>query len=228
MSGSSRSRISGRPARAPQCGPRNLYGEQTTKSAPRSHVDRHVRSQVHRVDEEQRVRGMRHVGDRRQVGHGADQVGGSGDRHQPGGRGDHPLDLARRKLAGLRVEVGEADGGAHGLGGQHPGAHVGVVVEAGHHDLVARTPLLGQGARQVEGQLGHAAPEDDADGVGAEQVTEGGPGTHDGGVGIALGRRRGPAVGERGEQRVVHRPGDHVGGLGAPGSVEVRGGPVTQ
>ena len=195
--------------------------------ARRRHVDRDVRGEVHGVDEEQGARGMHHLGDGGQVGHGADQVGGAGHRHQPGGRGDHPLDLARCQLAGLRVEVGESDGGAHGLGGQHPGAHVGVVVEPGHHDLVARTPVLGQGAREVEGQLGHAAPEDDAAGVGTEQVSEGGPGPHDGGVGVALRRRRRPTVGERGEQGVVHRLGDHVGGLGATGPVEV-GGAVTQ
>ena len=56
------------------------------------------------------------------------------------------------------------------LGGQHPRPDVGVVVQPGDHDLVARAATLGQRAREVVGQLGHAAAEDDAAGIGAEQV----------------------------------------------------------
>ena len=106
-----------------------------------------------RVDVEPRPAGVHRLGDRRQVGPGADQVGGAGDGDQPGPAAElRRRATSRVQLAGVRVEVDPPHGGADGLGGDHPGPHVAVVVEPGHHDLVARPPVLGHGAGQVEGQ----------------------------------------------------------------------------
>ena len=59
---------------------------------------------------------------------------------------------------------------ADGFGRDHPGTDVRVVVQPRDDHLVARSPLLGHGARQVEGQLRHAAAEHDPAGIGAQQV----------------------------------------------------------
>ena len=76
---------------------------------------------------------------------------------------------------GARVELGPPHGGARALGVRDPGADVAVVVEPRDDDLVAGTPLLGQRAGDLEGQLGHAAAEDDARGVGVDEVGAGHP-----------------------------------------------------
>ena len=127
----------------------------------------------------------------------------------------------RVELAGRGVEVDPADGGPDRLGGQHPRAHVGVVVEPGDDDLVARAPALGQGAGEVHGQLGHRPSEDDPGRVGGEQVADGRPGRDDGCLGVALGGRRVAAVGQGRDQHVVHRLGHDVGRLRAARPVEV-------
>ena len=128
------------------------------------------------------------------------------------------------ELAGLGVEVGPAHGRPDRLGGDHPGPHVGVVVEPGHDDLVARAPALGEGAGEVHRQLGHRAPEHDP---GAGRRRAGRPSRRaardDRGLGVALGRRHVAAVGQRRGQHVVHRPRDDVGRLRAARPVEVGG-----
>ena len=114
-----------------------------------------------------------------------------------------------------------------GVGGPHPGPDVGVVVEPGHHDLVAGLPGLGQGAGQVEGQLGHRAAEDHAAGVAAEQVGHRGAGPDHDVLGAPLGGGHRPAVGEPAGHRGRDRVRDLAGHLRAAGAVEV-GGPVAQ
>ena len=64
------------------------------------------------------------------------------------------------------------------------------MVEPGHDDLVARAPVLGEGAGQVHRQLGHRAAEDDAGRVGTRagrRCAARAPATAS--VGVALGRR---------------------------------------
>jgi hypothetical protein len=50
---------------------------------------------------------------------------------------DDPGEGGDVQLGGGRVELRPAHGGAGPLGGQHPRPDVRVVVQPGHHDLVA-------------------------------------------------------------------------------------------
>ena len=106
---------------------------------------------------------------------------------------------------------------------QDPRPHVRVVVEPGHHHLVAGPPVLSEGPRHVHRELGHRAPEHDAARVGVQQVRHGRPASGEGATGVPLGRRRVRVVGERADERVVDRSGDDVGRLGAARAVEVGG-----
>ena len=126
------------------------------------------------------------------------------------------------QLARGRVEVGPAHGRAGGLGGEHPRADVRVVVEAADDDLVARPPVLGERAGEVEGQLGGGPAEDDAGRVDREQVAHRGTGLDDDAVGAPLGRRHRAAVRDGRGQGLDDRRGDDVGHLGPAGPVEVR------
>ena len=85
-------------------------------------------------------------------------------------RPDHRRDVGGGELAGRRVELGPAHARPGLLGGDDPRAHVGVVVEPADDDLVAGPPRGGQGAGQLEGQLGRRPAEDDAARVELEQV----------------------------------------------------------
>ena len=53
-----------------------------------------------------------------------------------------------------------------------PRRDVGVVVELGDHDLVARPPAPPQRPRQMEGERSHVCAEDDFGGCSTEEVGE--------------------------------------------------------
>jgi hypothetical protein len=179
--------------------------------------------EVHAVDEQQRAGVVDGGGDRRQVRAGAEEVRGPGDGDQPGAAGEQPRHVVRRQLGGGGVEVRPADGRAGRRRGVHPGADVRVVVQAGDDDLVARAPVLGERAGEVVGELGHAAAEDDAAGVGGEQVGDGGAGGEDDAVRAALGRGDGASVGDRGAEGGGDGVRHDVRRLRAARAVEVRG-----
>ncbi len=186
-------------------------------------VDRGVRRGVDAVDPVQRAHRVDEVGDAAHRGLGADEVGGRGRRDEAGPLGEDGRHGVGRELTGGGVEVDPADRGARGLGGLDPRADVRVVVEAGDDDLVAGTPLLRHRPREVVGEGGGAATEDDPAGVGPEQVGEGGAGVGDDPVGPALGRGGAPAVADRTRQGVGDGAADDVGDLAPPGPVEVGG-----
>ena len=190
-------------------------------------ADRHgcVRGEVHAVDEQQRARLVHHGRDAGEVGPGAEQVRRTGDRDEPGARGQHRR--VELELRGLGVEVDPAHRHAEGVRDPLPGPDVGVVVEPGDHDLVARLPGLGQGASEVEGQLGHRASEDHTPGVAAEQVRHRGAGLDDDLLGTAFGSGDGAPVGDATGHRGRDGVRDLAGHLGAAGTVEV-GRPVAQ
>jgi hypothetical protein len=156
-----------------------------------------VRGQVHPVDGEQRP-GVVHepcdLLDRRPR---ADQVRGAGDGDQPGAGGQHLRDVVGGELAGGRVERRPAHRRTYRLGGEHPRTDVRVVVQPGDHHLVARAPARRQGAGQVEGELGGAAPEDDAPRVRTQQIGDRRTSPEDDVVRQSLGSRSAAAVGDR-------------------------------
>ncbi len=177
---------------------------------------------MHTVDEQQRAGVMDQIGDRDQVGPGAEQVRRAGQRDETGPGSELVRDVGRGELGGVGVEVDEPHACAGPLGRDDPRTDVRVVIEAAHHHLVARPPSGRQRAGQFEGQRGHAAAEHDALGPGAEQVGHRGPGGVDGVLGPLLGGGDAAPVGDRGHQRGVDGVGHHVRRLRPAGPVEVR------
>ena len=128
---------------------------------------------------------------------------------------------AARELTGVRIEVGPANR-RFGRGGRlDPRPYVRVMVEPGDDDLVAGRPGLGECPRKVVGQLGHAAPEDDAAWISGEQVSHRGARTPDDVVGAALGCSDPAAVGDGRGQRLGDGVGHDLRHLRAAGPVEV-------
>ena len=154
---------------------------------------------------------------------GADQIGGCGDRHQARARGQHSRDVVDGQLTGGWIKVRPAHGGAHSLGSLHPGSDISVVIEPGHDDLVPWAPGARQCPRQVVGERGGTAAEDDPTWLAAQQVTHGGPATSDDLLRSALRWCHDPPIGHRREQGLAHGIRDHLGGLCPARSIEVRG-----
>ncbi len=76
----------------------------------------------------------------------AGAVGGHAHGHKPGPVAQHPGQGIVGKLVGAGVEVHPAHRQAKVLGQQQPGRHIGVVVHARQHDLVARFGTCGPGS----------------------------------------------------------------------------------
>ena len=164
---------------------------------------------------------VRRVADRAHVRPGADRVRGGGDRDQPGAVAEDALDRLDGQLAGLDVELGDADGRAGTLGGEPPGPDVGVVIERGHDHLVARPPGARERVGDAERQRRHARPEDDPFGHAADEIGDRGPGLcHDLTAHVACGKsaadvrhRRHETVGDSVDDRLRRlRPAGAVQG----------------
>ena len=91
---------SGRIAAIPRCGPKNLYGEQSSTSRPSSpRAQAPVRRHVHRVRPRQRADRVRRGGDPLGVGDRAHRVGGEREGHHPGALPDAAPRAPRRRAS---------------------------------------------------------------------------------------------------------------------------------
>ena len=133
-------------------------------------VDRCVGRQVHTIDEEQSVHRVGGLGDRWEIGTGSQDVGCSGDGHQARVVGYLIHDVTGRQFARSRVESRPRHLGASFLGIRHPRADVGVVIEIGHHDAIARTPILRQSPGHHERRFSHAPSKNNARGIASEKI----------------------------------------------------------
>ncbi len=192
-------------------------------SAEFADIDGAVGGVVNAVDVEQCAGGVRTGGNGSHVGHRADQIGCGRDRDQARARAQLFLDAAHRQFGGRGIEVRPPDDRACAGCGDRPRPDVGVVVQPRHDDLIARAPLGGQCPRQIEGERGHAPPEDHLVGIGVEQIADRAPALHDDLFGVACRGRGVSAVRQRPEQRVADGVCDRSGCLRAPGPVEVGG-----
>ncbi len=139
-------------------------------------------------------------------------------------RSDSTASIARRgQRERVAVRLGPAHGRARALGRDHPRPDVGVVVEPGDDDLVARAERAPERGREPHRHRRHRRPEGDAARLGAEQPGDRVARGLDAGVGRVRGGEHAAVVRvvarahERGHG--VDRAVDH---LGARGAVEPR------
>ena len=206
----------------PDVRPRPLVGAGGVEVGPqRGRVHRAVGGRMDPVDVGEGAGGVRPGRDRGHVGAGAEHVAGRADRDQPGPLGHQPVVLAGRQLAGGQVDLGPAHHRPDPGRRLEPGPDVGVVVQAGHHHLVAGGPARGQGGRQPVGEGGHVRAEDDPVGLAADQVGHGPPALGDELVRAPAGREGAAHVADPGPVGAgdgLHHHGRH---LGAGGPVQV-------
>jgi len=131
------------------------------------------------------------------------------------------------------VDVHPAHGQIDILGDAQPGHHVGVVVHAGEHDLVAGRQRFAQRAAEREAERRHVGAEDDLFGAGGVQkIGDALARGVDHGVRAAAGGERAAVIGVHGQVIFGHRVDDLLGDLRPGGVVEkdgqsaVIGGPV--
>ena len=145
---------------------------------PTRDVDPPVRAVVDGVRPRERAGAVRELDDPGDVGRRPDRV--RRDRE-----GDHPRPLGELRLEVVEVErevvvhASEADDDAEVLLERQPRRHVGVVVEPGADDLVARSELPAERAREQEVERGHALAEGDLVGMAGEEAAGGGAGALD-------------------------------------------------
>ena len=96
------------------------------------------------------------------------------------------------------------------------------MVQSGHHDLVAGTPVLGQVPGEVIGELGGTATIDDAGRVRSQQVGVRAAECGHRLLSVALRDRLDSTVGQWGGQRLRDRFAHLSRGLSAAGGVEER------
>ena len=130
-------------------------------------------------------------------------------------------ELLHLELAGLAAEGDGLHAEAPLPGELAPGIGVRVVVELGHHDLVARLPAAAERPAEVERERRHVGAEGDLGRLAAEEVRERAARGLEQGVGLGARRVRPVRVGVVVEQVVAHRVGDRARDLGAAGAVEV-------
>ncbi len=124
------------------------------------HIDRAVGGVMDGVHVDPGPNCVGHRGDTPHVVDGAHRVGGVAHRHQPRPLVDEPFQPIHIQGAIGRVEVGVADHDPSLLQGQ-PGGDVGIVVQPGDDDLVARAQFAANGPAYAEGKGRHVGAEDD-------------------------------------------------------------------
>jgi hypothetical protein len=153
------------------------------------------------------------------VGDGTDRVRRPGERHHLGARPELALQV-REVERGVVVQRDVPDHQVPVVRDLQPGGDPGVVVQAGHQDLVAGPERARGGPGQREVQRGHVRPEDHFVRLAAEEpgrlvlgLRQDLPDADAGGIARTQVRARLP---QRSRDRVAHLVGD----LGAAGSVE--------
>ena len=159
--------------RHPHVRPEELVGRaEEHVDVPAGGVDRAVRAVVDGVRPRERAGAVRELDDPRHVRSRADGV--RRDRERDDAR---PLGELRLEVVEVEREVvvhaREADDDAEVLGEREPRGDVGVVVEPGAEDLVARLQRAPERAGEQEVERGHARPERDLVRVALQEAAGG-------------------------------------------------------
>src|SRR5579859_5099496 len=93
---------------------------------------------LYSVDEAERTHTVCQLDDALDIIDRANGIGGIAHRHNLRTRGDLPLHLLHIERAILWMEINPANMAAAILRNQEPGGDIGIVIEARHHQFVAR------------------------------------------------------------------------------------------
>ena len=154
----------------------------------------------------------------------AERVRRGADRDEPRRGGRAPRRARPSRAGRSRSERDGADRQAALLRERAPRVDVGVVIELGDDDLVARRPAPPERAPQVERERRHVGAEGDLRGAAAQKVGERLPRGLDQGVGLDAGRIGPVRVRVVVEQVVAHRVHHGLRHLRAARAVEVGDG----
>ena len=201
-------------------------GAREEVGAERGDVDERVRGVVDGVDEHERAGGVGELGRAAHVVDRPERVRRGADREELRPRSERRGEVLHVELAGLGVEAHGPDLEAALARDAAPGIDVGVVVELGDHDLVARGPALAQRAPEVERERRHVGAERDLGGPAAQEVGERLARGRERGVGLDARRVRPVRVGVVVEQVVADGLHDGSRHLRPAGPVEVGDGRV--
>ena len=129
-----------------------MYAEQRQEiAADGLDVDERVRRIVHGVDEHSRAHGVGEPCSPRDVGDGAERIRRRADGEQLGARPDRRLEIGPVQPTVVRPHLHHAHGDAAILLQRLPRRDVAVMIELGHHDLVALPSTRGP-ARARDGR----------------------------------------------------------------------------
>ena len=138
-------------------------------AAERRHLDLAVRRELHGVDINQRAR---RLGDRGKLGDRIDrsrQIARMGQGHQACAFVDQGAQVVRLDPPAVAIEPQPAHRGALVPRLAQPGRDIPLVVHAGDDDLVARAPVMADGAGDVKRQRGHRLTQHDLPAVRRSQ-----------------------------------------------------------
>src|SRR5258706_2389607 len=185
-----------------------------------------VRPRVTRIDVAPGANGS---GPRRDLRHRidrADRIRGPAERDQPRPRREHAVEILHAQRAILEARLPVTDGQASVCSDFQPRVHVGLVVEAGHHDLVARLERRADRAGDMERQGRHVRAEGDLVAIDAQEVAERDVRPFDDCIRPARGPECAAVIGVRLAVIVPDRRDDAAWDLRSTWSIEEGDGPV--
>ena len=147
------------------------------------HIDGAMRRIVHSIHIDPGFHIVRQLGHTSHMVDRTHRVRCVSQGNDPGPRGDGRLQICHIEGAVSGVEIDKADDGAAFLQRQ-PGRDVGIVIETGDDNLVARRECPTDSPAHGEGQAGHVGAKNDLfRPIGIHQVGDGPAGLHEGLVG---------------------------------------------
>jgi hypothetical protein len=194
-------------------------------------VDRPVLREMDAVERDERTGLLRERDDVGNRGRRADGVGREGAGDELGSRTDRRREVVEIERDVVRTHVDPSDRRARILGGEDPGPHVRVVIQARDGDLIARPPRAPDRSRQVQQQRRRVLPEDDLARITAEQIGARAPRVRDQRVDLLAHPEGSVGVGGAGAHPSRHGVDRRVDHLRAPRRVDpdvlpaVRSGP---
>ena len=141
------------------------------------------------------------------------------DRYQAGMRVKHIWKCIKFEPPGIGIEIDPSYSHAAIGGDSEPWRDVGIMVEPGYHQLVARLPVARQCPRSRDGERRHIRPEGNLVGRAAKQVGHSRPRGLGRSISSLRGSERAPAVGSAAFEMCCHCGDRRCANLSAAGAI---------